>query len=399
MKSFKRWMAAVLAAAALSASSISYTSALPAETPFADLRIDASDMDIPERNISVTLYHRDETGSFQAGELRQYTCKLNRATRDAAFFIQSNADDVWVTVDYLTDVNGDGVYEMLEDAANPVWDVMDTQGGLDQPQPDGEIPFLTSGQPYILSPEMLIHRSQQAIQSRMTGGSCALDVGQGSIDRQEFPLCMVRLHHTDPVDGLDYEQTYYLQIYDNVLIPFDVSPSDWYYDAVGFVLSRGYFSGTGSGLFLPNGQLSRAQLAQVLWAMSGSPDAQDTQFSDVASTDWFYKAVSWCQQEGLIAGYASGIFAPNSLLSREQLVTILYRYAQYDGVSLRASADLSQFSDGADTALWAAESMRWAVTHDIISIFDNALHPSAIVSRAELAAALYSYDLNLKVYR
>ena len=184
-----------------------------------------------------------------------------------------------------------------------------------------------------------------------------------------------------------------------MLIPFDVSPSDWYYAAVGFVLSRGYFSGASSGLFLPNGQLSRAQLAQVLWAMSGSPKAQDTQFSDVASTDWFYKAVSWCQQEGLIAGYSSGIFAPNALLSREQMATILYRYAQYDGVSLLASADLSQFSDGADTALWAAESMRWAVTHDIISTFDNALHPGAIVSRAELAAALYSYELNLKVYR
>ena len=81
------------------------------------------------------------------------------------------------------------------------------------------------------------------------------------------------------------------------------------------------------------------------------------------------------------------------------MATILYRYAQYDGVSLLASADLSQFSEGADTALWAAESMRWAVTHDIISTFDNALHPGAIVSRAELAAALYSYELNLKVYR
>ena len=399
MKSFRRWLAAVLAAAAVCTASVSYTLALPAETPFADLRIDASDLDIPERSISVNLYHRDENGQFQPDSIREYTCKLNRATRDAAFFIQANTDHVWVSVDYLTDINGDGIYEMLEDLENPVWDVMDPQGVLTQHQPGADIPVLTGGQPYILSPEMLTHRSQQAIQSRMTGGSCALDVGQGSIDRQEFPLCMVRLHHTDPAGGQDYEQTYYLQIYDNVLIPVDVSPSDWYYDAVGFVLSRGYFSGASSGLFLPNGQLSRAQLAQVLWAMSGSPKAQDTQFSDVASTDWFYKAVSWCQQEGLIAGYSSGIFAPNALLSREQMATILYRYAQYDGVSLLASADLSQFSDGADTALWAAESMRWAVTHDIISTFDNALHPGAIVSRAELAAALYSYELNLKVYR
>ena len=398
MKRYRRWTAALLAAAVMSAASISYTLAVPAETPFAELRIDAADMYIPERSISVDIYHRDENGQFQADGTRQYTCKLNRATRDAGFFIQSSADQVWVSVDYLTDVNGDGIYEMLEDADAPIWDVMNTQGGLGQLQEGEATPFLTSGQPYILSPDMLIHRSQQAIQSRITGGSYELDVGKGSIARQEFPLCMVKLHRTDPADGQDYEQTYYLQIFDDVLMPFDISPSDWYYDAVGFVLSRGYFAGSGSGLFLPNGQLSRAQLAQVLWAMSGSPEAKDTKFSDVASTDWFYRAVSWCQQEGLIAGYASGIFAPNSLLSREQLVTILYRYAQYDGVSLRANADLSQYSDGDSIALWAAESMRWAVTHGLISTTDNKLCPSAVVSRAELAAALYAYEMNLGLY-
>lgn len=392
MRRFRRWLAALLAAAA----SLSCAQALPAQTPFAELRIDAADMDIPERNISVNLYHRDEAGQFQPGGVRKYSCKLNRTTRDASFFIQTSADGVWLSVDYLTDVNGDGVYELLEDEASPVWDVMDSYSIL--AIPEGPPPTLEAGTTYLLSPETLIQRGQQAVQSRLAGGSCALDVGQAAPARQESPLCMVRLHRTDPADGMDYEQTYYLQISDNLRMPADVSPEDGCYDAVNFVLSRGYFSGASNGLFLPDSQLTRAQLAQVLWAVSGYPEAPASPFSDVSSDSWFCQAVSWCRQEGLISGYSEDFFAPDSPLSREQLVTIFYRWAQRGGVSLRAGVELSQFQDGEDTASWAVESMRWAVTHGLISVEDGALRPAAVVTRAELASALYVYAMNFETY-
>ena len=108
-----------------------------------------------------------------------------------------------------------------------------------------------------------------------------------------------------------------------MLIPPDVSPSDSYYEAVKYVLAQGYFSGTDDGRFDPSGELTRAQLSQVLWTMGGSLNSKMSQFSDVTSNDWFYRSVSWCQQEELIAGYSTTTFAPDDRLSREQMISIL----------------------------------------------------------------------------
>lgn len=393
MKGYKRWMAGLLACAALTTASIFCGFASPEEMPFAEFRIDAADMDKPERNISVNIYRRDGEGLFQVDSNSEYVCKLNRATKDAGFFIQANAPGVWVSVDYLTDVNGDGVYEFLEDSESPIWDVMDLQGVLSRPQPEDSAPTLSEGQPYILSPELLVYRSQQAVQDRLADGPHALDISPEEA-RQDFPLCMVKLHRADPEDGHDLTQTYYLQIYDDVLVPFDISPDDWYYDAIAFGLAQGYFSGSSEGLFLPNDQLPRAQLAQVLWAMSGSPESKGSHFTDVSPDDWFFPAVSWCQEMELISGYSAEIFAPNDLLTREQMVTVLHQYARYSGTSLRSNADLSQFSDTGDISDWALDSVRWAVSNGLLSGSDGSLRPRDIVSRAELAAALYSYSLN-----
>ena len=128
--------------------------------------------------------------------------------------------------------------------------------------------------------------------------------------------------------------------------------------------------------------------------MSGCQNAKMSEFSDVAVGSWYYSAVSWCQQEGLIAGYSSNIFAPNDTLSREQMVSILYRYAKYAGGSLRVSDDLSQFDDVEDVSRWAVESMRWAVTNGVLSNTESSLLPSKNVTRAEMAAALYAFEVS-----
>ena len=391
MKRYQRWIAAALACMMTTAVSISSGLALPAAEPFAEFRIDASGNDIQDRTIAVDLYRQGRNGLFQVDDTVEYTCRLNRATGDASFFIQPKEDGVWVTVDYLTDLNGDGTYELLDGGDSPVWDVMDAQGGLAQSQ---DSILLSNGETYILSPELLVRRSREAADARTREGAFPLDVGQGTITRQDFPLCMIKLHRTDPADGQDYVQTYYLEIYDRVLIPFDVPTSAWYYDAVKFVLAEGYFSGNSDGLFDPDGQLTRAQLAQVLWVMGGSLNAKMSQFSDVALNNWYYRAVSWCQQEGLIAGYTSSTFAPGDPLSREQMISILYRYSKYSNVSMRTSADMGRFSDVADVSPWAAEAMEWAVANGLLPNLGDTLNPGATVTRAELASALYAYELN-----
>lgn len=385
MKHNRRWLAGLMAAVISAA--IPWSCAAPAE-----FRIDASGRDVVEQEIAVDLYRRAD-GQFQADGTRQYSCRLNRATRDASFFIQTDADGVWVTVDYLTDVNGDGVYEMLVDENTPVWDVMDAQGGL-APQQGGEAGRLAGDQTYILSAELLLVRSQQAVKDRVSGGASPLDVGQGGAARQQAALCMIQIHHAE-----DSTQTYYLQIYGNVLIPTDISLSDGYYDAVEYALEQGYFAGTDSGLFLPDKELSRAELAQVLWTMGGCQQAPAAQFFDVPSSEWYYQAVAWCKQEGMIAGYTSYLFAPGDPLSWEQMVTILHRYAQRSGSNMRANADLSGFSDAGDISGWALESMRWAVTHQLISGTAGMLRPGDPVTRAELASVLYAYEMNLSLYR
>jgi len=392
MKHYKRWAAGLLAAVMLTA--VSLSSGFAAEAPFAEFRLDASDIDKPSRDISVDIYHRDESGQFRAASSSQYSCTFNRVTtRDARFFIQPNTDGVWVSVDYLTDVNGDGTYELLEDPGAPVWDVMDSEGGLFRPQPGFAAPVLPprEEQAYLLSSDTLLARSRQAVQERMPGGSCALEIAQDGAVQQQFPLCMVKLHRTLP-DKQEETLIFYLQLYGDVLVPFDVSPSDQYYDAVCFVLSQNYFSGVGNGLFRPEKHLPRAQLAQVLWSMAGSPEGAESAFSDVPSDQWYYKAVSWCQQEGLIVGYTANTFGPQDLLSREQMLTVLCRYAEYVGSPLNTDDDLSRFSDAGQVSSWAQTGVRWAASNGLLANTDgSALGPKELVTRGELAAAIYAY--------
>lgn len=391
MRRYRRWMAALLAAAMAASISVFPGLALPAAEPFAEFHIGAASTDAPERTLSVARYTRGSGGRFRLSSTEEQVCKLNRVTGDANFFIQTAEEGVWVTVDYLTDVDGDGVYELLDGGSSPVWEVMDLQSGLAAPQ--AQNPVLAVDEMYILSAELLIQHSQQAVQDRLAGGAHALEGAPEASAQTAFPLCVVTLHRTGSAGG--QEQVFYLQIYEDVLVPFDVSPTDSYYDAVIFCLFRGYFTGTGGGRFSPDGPLTRAQLAQVLWTVCGSPEAEPTTFSDVPEGVWYYQAISWCQQTELISGQGGNTFAPNSLLTREQMASILYRYARHTGSSLRATANMSRFSDLDSVSPWAYNSMQWAATNWLIDIADGALLPKKTVTRAELAEALYAYDINL----
>lgn len=403
MKRSRRWASGLLAAV-IAAVSVFSGLAAPADLPFADFRFDASGMDQPQREIRVSTYRRDEAGQFQAEGVTEYSCTLNRATGDATFFIQANTEGVWVSVDYLTDLDGDGTYELLVDAAAPVGDVMDAQGRLFRLSEGETAPELTSGEPCLLSPEALLSRSRQAVQDRKTGGSSALDVAQNAVSHQDSTLYMIQLHH-DAGGGQKETQTYYLRLYGRVLIPFDVSPADWYYNAVAYGLERGFFAGGSDGLFYPDQQLTRAQLAQVLWSMGGCQQAPASQFFDVTPTDWYYQAVSWCKQKDLIAGYTNNLFVPEDPLSWEQMIAILHRYAQSLESEEETEDDRSEPSGApGDTdktgagypgvSPWAAESVQWALDNGLISA-DDILQPSEPVSRALLASILYTFEQKL----
>lgn len=391
MRRYRRWMAALLAAAMAASISVFPGLALPAATPFAEFQIGASSTDAPQRTLSIARYTRGADGSFRLSGTEEQVCKLNRVTGDANFFIQPAEEGVWVTVDYLTDINGDGVYELLDGGSTPVWEVMDAQGGLIAP-PD-KVPTLAADEMYILSSELLVQHSLQAAADRLAGGAHALEGAPEISAQPEFPLCVVTLRRAGSAGG--QEQVFYLRIYEDVLVPLDVSPEDPCYDAVIFCLFRGYFTGTGGGRFSPDAPLTRAQLAQVLWTVCGSPEAEPAAFSDVPEGAWYAQAVSWCRQAGLMSGQGGNTFAPGSLLTREEMAAVLYRYAQHAGSSLEAAADMSAFPDADSVSPWARDSMRWAAANWLIDVADGALLPKETVTRAELAKALYAYDINL----
>jgi len=126
----------------------------------------------------------------------------------------------------------------------------------------------------------------------------------------------------------------------------------------------------------------------------------ESAFSDVPSTRWYYKAVSWCQQEGLIVGYTADTFGPLDQLSREQLLAILYRYARYAGASPSADGDLSLFSDAGQVSSWARTGVQWAASNGLlVNTQGGALAPQELVTRGELAATIYAYTQNVNSRR
>lgn len=348
-----------------------------ATVTFAAFLLDAEQMDFPHRTLQVDLYRRDDSGDFQAMDTVRYTCQINRVAGEAEFHIQPQSDNVWVTVDYLTDVNGDGIYEMMDGEDSPVCDSMDRRGRLYDFSRKGE-QHLDAGKTYILSADTLADRAQDVI--RDWGG-----------EKDSPLLYLVTLRHSQ-ADGSVQELCYYLQLHDKVLPPLDVPVDAAYYDDVIYAMERGFLSGTGNSMFSPDLTLTRAHLSQILWSISGAPSAPDGGYTDVTPDKWFYRAASWCASAGLMAGTSASEFSPEMTLNREQLALILRQYIRHTEGKPGGNADLSGFSDASTVSFWAQDAMAWAVGNGLMAgDADNALHPQQGVSRAELATVLHTF--------
>ncbi len=148
----------------------------------------------------------------------------------------------------------------------------------------------------------------------------------------------------------------------------------------------------GENLFFPEAEMTRAQFAQVLYNMAGEPEwnadnigAYPTQFSDVDGLAWYAKAVSWATEAGIVNGTSATSFDPEGKITREQIATMLYRYA--DNGATADQAVLDQFVDGDEVSEWAAKEMAWAVEHGYMNgRGNNDLQPQGTATRAEIAA-------------
>lgn len=173
----------------------------------------------------------------------------------------------------------------------------------------------------------------------------------------------------------------------------DVSSSDWFFKGVEYVVDKGIMSGVSENQFDPSGKLTRAMLVQMLYNMESRPacDAENA-FIDVPVGQWYTDAVIWANDAKIVSGMGEGLFAPNMEITREQMVAMLYSYAKYKGYDVTASADLSTFADNASVSAWAQPAMQWAVAEGYISgMGDNQLAPQGTATRAEIASVIMRF--------
>lgn len=172
----------------------------------------------------------------------------------------------------------------------------------------------------------------------------------------------------------DYRQSQYSFVDGMLFDPEfdDVSSDSWYYDPVVFCAQRGYMTGVGNSTFAPRNAMTRAMAVTVLYRLSGEEYvASGTSFEDVARGKWYYNAVEWAKAKGITDGTDATHFSPNMNVTREQLVTFVYRFAQYKGM-IRPVEGLGlivsgNFADWDAVAKWAVEGMHWAVDNGIIN--------------------------------
>ena len=180
--------------------------------------------------------------------------------------------------------------------------------------------------------------------------------------------------------------------------PFaDVREENWFYDDVLFAYEQRILSGMSADTFAPQAASTRAQIAAIFYRMDGSPAVEGSNsFADVAQSAWFYDAVTWAEQNGILNGYGNGSFGANDSVTREQLAAIFYRYAQFKGLDMKNAGDLEAFADKNDASDWAQTALAWAVENGILSgKGDNRLDPEGTATRAELAAMLHRFAENI----
>ena len=175
-------------------------------------------------------------------------------------------------------------------------------------------------------------------------------------------------------------------------LPFtDVKTGDWFYEHVLYVYENNIMAGMSETTFEPLTTLNRAMAVQILYNLEGQPSVGNTSFTDVEG--WYKNAITWAEENDIVAGYGDGTFGPEDPVTREQFAIMMYKYAKLKGEDVSAQADLSKFSDADSISGWAVTAMQWATAAGIINgNDDNTLAPGGTATRAQAAAILSNYS-------
>ncbi len=247
---------------------------------------------------------------------------------------------------------------------------------------DGDVTNVSSGHMTITGAEIT-----GTVRNTGEGGQITIsDSTVGGVDLDDPSITVINT----TVDG---------ELVAPVLEPFtDVSEENWFYDAVVYAYTNSLMNGTSDTLFAPNATLTRGMMVTVLWRIDGeSAAAAAADFTDVAADSWYADAVAWASQEGIVTGTSETTFAPNANITREQLATMLYRYAVYKGMETATlEENLTGFTDAGDVSGYAVQAMNWAVGAELVGGMDGStLQPKGSATRAQTATILMRFLENM----
>lgn len=170
---------------------------------------------------------------------------------------------------------------------------------------------------------------------------------------------------------------------------------NWAHEGIDFALRNGLFLGTSKGTFEPDTPMTRAMLVTVLWRSAGMSKEGTNAFSDVPEGTWYTEAVKWASACDIVNGIGNGRFDPQGNITREQMAAILYRFAKHNQKDVSEKAALSSFADALSVSDWAKEAMSWSVAEGIINGVGEhgmtLLMPQGNATRAQVATILMRY--------
>lgn len=176
----------------------------------------------------------------------------------------------------------------------------------------------------------------------------------------------------------------------------DVKTDDWFCSAVNYVVGRKLFNGVSDNEFAPNDSLTRAMLVTILYRLDGEPEAEIGEgFADVESGAYYEKAVAWAKANGIVNGITDSEFAPNNNITREQIASIIYRYAKYKGydVSVGEDTNILSYEDANKISDWAVAAIQWACGAGLINgRTESTIVPDGTATRAEAAAIMQRFS-------
>ena len=172
----------------------------------------------------------------------------------------------------------------------------------------------------------------------------------------------------------------------------DLTAGSWYYEAVRSALKNGLMNGTSAHTFSPDAPMTRAMLVTILWRLAGQPSAKTSPFTDVISGSWYAQAVHWAYDRGIVTGVSETAFSPNEPVTREALVTILYRYASLRQNLPAADDQTSRFADGKQVSAFAREAVNWALQTGLLTgVRKTTLSAKGLATRAQIAVLMQRF--------